>query len=130
MADKANSNEAGAPRKGRRGGVNKMEAVRQALDALGLDAKPLAIQKHLKERGINMTPDHISNYKSDIRKKAGKRRRRGRKPGPKPAAAAAKPAMGNGRKHGLSLGDVETVKSLLKRLGVDGLRHLINVLVN
>src|SRR4051812_38650675 len=59
--------------------ASKMDAVRQALGELGKDAKPKDIQQHIKERyGIdNMTLQHISTYKSSLRKK--RRGRRGRK---------------------------------------------------
>src|SRR5947209_698225 len=62
-------------------GMSKMEAVRRALAQLGREAKPLQIKDYIKsEFGIEMGADHISTYKGDILKKAGRRS----KPGPKP----------------------------------------------
>ena len=70
MAGKANGQAgAKAPKKG----INKMEAVRQALAHFGSDAKPLAMQPWIKQQfGLDMSTDHISTYKGEIRKKAGK----------------------------------------------------------
>ena len=46
----------------RGGKITKNEAVRQALAALGNDAKPIAIQNHVKDHfGIEMTTKHTSS---------------------------------------------------------------------
>jgi hypothetical protein len=90
MAEKS-SGAAGSKKKG----PNKMEAVRTALRKLGNEATPIKIQEFLKtELKIGMTTEHISNYKSDILKKA---RATGSRPSPlaQPgtvAAATVKPA--------------------------------------
>src|SRR5262249_56026626 len=97
--------------KGKSGVVSKMDAVREALRHLGSDAKPAQIQGFIKEKfGVEMTLDHISNYKSDIRKKSSKGKRRGRKPGPKPGAAQAAPkaAANSRRRPHLSIHEADT----------------------
>src|SRR4051794_3630309 len=77
MADKAG---ASAPSKG----INKMEAVRRALAHFGDDALPLTMQPWIKQQfGIDMSTDHISTCKGDIKKKAGQAK------APAPAAKAA-----------------------------------------
>jgi hypothetical protein len=79
MADKANGQAgASAPKKG----ISKMEAVRRALSHLGGDAKPSEMQPWIKQQfGIQMSTDHISTYKGDIRRK-----QTGRAKGPAPTA--------------------------------------------
>jgi hypothetical protein len=128
MAETTNGPKgAAAPVKGKRGGMNKMEAVRQALGQLGKHAKPMQIQANIKSRfGIEMSTDHISNYKSTILKgKGGKRKASKMHP---VEVAAAKPAASvKGNSH-LSLHDVDTVKHLLRRLGPHSLKGLIDVL--
>jgi hypothetical protein len=110
-------------------GVSKMEGVRQALRQLGRHAKPTQIHDFIKEKfGIEMSKDHISNYKSTILKGKGKK---GRKAAAA-KAAATKPAAttGNGKgRASLSPEDVDNVKNLLRRHGPDSLRKLIDVLV-
>src|SRR5207248_7579030 len=71
MADKVNGQTgASTPKKG----ISKMEVVRQALSHFGSDAKPSAMRPWIKQQfGIDMSTDHISTYKGDIRRKqAGK----------------------------------------------------------
>jgi hypothetical protein len=107
-------------------GITKMEAVRRALEELGSDAKRSAIQGFLRERfGIEMSPDHISNYKSDIRRGRG-----GKKPAGKKTAGeeAARAAAGKAAAAGISVEDVRLAKGLVERVGADRLRALIGVL--
>src|SRR5579864_3066949 len=108
---------------GSKGTVSKMEAVRQGLRQLGRKAKPLKIQAFIKEQyDIDMTPDHISNYKSTILKGKGKGKGKpGRPPKAAAAPAAAKPANAQGRS-GLVPEDVANVKTLLRRVGSDNLK--------
>lgn len=102
-------------KKGERG-PNKMQLVRDALAALGSDAKPLAIQEWIKkESGVEMAPQMISSYKSNLGKKGKKKKGAGR-----PAKAAAK--------GGDILGDIATVKSLLGTHGRANLIKLIDAL--
>jgi hypothetical protein len=139
MARTANGQQAAAA-KGQ-AGVSKMDAVRQAIRQLGRDAKPRQIQGVIKEQfGVEMTLDHISNYKSTIRKQAGGKAKKAAKgpAAPQPAAhkpaapaAVAKPAAAAGSGKGgdhLSVEDGQTVKALLSRLRPDSLKGLIDVL--
>jgi len=117
--------------KGKSGGVSKMDAVREALRQLGWDAKPAQIQGFIKEKfGVEMTLDHISNYKSDIRRKGGKGKKRGRKPGPKPAAAGAAPkaAANSRRRSHLSIQEADTLRRLLRDVEPGALKGMIDVL--
>ena len=51
---------------------NKAQMVRDALAALGHDAKPAAIQEHIKSAGGPEIPTvMISSYKSSMKAKAG-----------------------------------------------------------
>jgi hypothetical protein len=126
-------------------GMTKWEAVKRALAALGRDAKPLAIQSHVRDRyNIQMSAGHISTYKKKLGKKravstrapqktaaaprlapANGRPRAGRRAAP---AAAANPAD---RAHGLEsdavrIRDVLLTKELLDRVGPGRLRVLID----
>ena len=117
--------------KGKSGGVSKMDAVREALRQLGWDAKPAQIQGFIKEKfGVEMTLDHISNYKSAIRRKGGKGKKRGRKPGPKPAAAGAAPkaAANSRRRSHLSIQEADTLRRLLRDVEPGALKGMIDVL--
>ena len=108
-----------------------MDAVREALRQLGWDAKPAQIQGFIKEKfGVEMTLDHISNYKSDIRRKSGKGKKRGRKPGPKPAAAGAAPkaAANSRRRSHLSIQEADTLRRLLRDVEPGALKGMIDVL--
>jgi hypothetical protein len=145
MAEKKGTNSAGPSNGGAskpQAGVTKMEAVRQAIASLGWGAKREAIQTFVKEQfGVEMSLDHVSNYKSDLAKKAGKGKARSKKgpaktkPAPVAAAvpretapeppAATKPAAG-GKSGGIPLGDILTVKELVERLGAAPLHTLID----
>jgi hypothetical protein len=137
MADQTSRAEGGTAAKG----ITKMEAVRRALALMGREARPAQMQSVIRDKfGVDMTPDLITKYKSDILSKAGKKRKGpGRKPaapvaparGPKPAAARAEAApapaaRGNGKAGGIPLEDVLTVKELVGRLGAESVRTLID----
>jgi hypothetical protein len=156
MAEKANG--ASAPKKPAAGGINKMEAVRRAMHKLGNDAGRQAIHDAVKkEFGIDMSLDHISTYRGEIRRKAAATAKpagaavvkptpvAASKPAaPKPAtaskAAAAKPAASkaaaprteagrNGQTPpGISLTDIQAAKELLGRIGVNELKTLLDLL--
>src|SRR5262245_1366616 len=96
MADTANSQAGTALKKG----ITKTEAVRRALVHFGSDAKPAEIRPWLLQQfGIDMSTDQISNYKSDIRKKAGKAKAPAPKAPVQAKAATPKPAA---KKSGVS----------------------------
>jgi hypothetical protein len=111
-------------------GNNKMEAVRRAMGALGMEASPNDIEKYLKEQfGMDMHPNMISSYKSSIRRKSGltRRRRRGRPPR---AAVASEEFATRGRPAGgdVPMKDLKALKEMAGRLGVGRLRDLVEVL--
>jgi hypothetical protein len=115
--------------KKKNGGMIKQEAVRQALAELGKDAMPTQIKGHVKERfGIAMTTAHISNAKSFVLRKAG---RKGKSLAKKPASGKPQVAQPSSaaptKRAGNPLEDILTVKNLVGRLGAEPLRTLIDV---
>jgi len=54
-------------------GITKREAVRQALEALGRDAKPAQLRPYIKQTfGLDMTPGHITTAKGELLRGAQK----------------------------------------------------------
>jgi hypothetical protein len=101
--------------------TSKMDSVRQAMAALGNDAKPLEIQAHLKKLGVSLDTSLISNYKGYLQKHAGKKgKRRGRK--------AAKTATAGGSAGGISMAEIAAVKALTDRIGAAKVADLAKVL--
>jgi hypothetical protein len=112
----------------RAGGVTKIGAVAEALAALGKDASRADIQKFVKNKhGLEMTLDHISNCKGELRKAKGHAKKAVAKP---PAGGKQEPKQPTTQPqaHSISLTDIETVKDLVERVGPDSLRQLIGVL--
>jgi ribosomal protein L19E len=109
--------------------TNKMEAVRQALDTLSYDAQPLDIQKFVKDNfNQDMTANMVSSYKSSLRRKAGlkgRRRKRGRSERGETASAAPIAATFH---DGVHWKDIRAVKDIAGRIGVKGLRELVELL--
>src|SRR5262245_2603303 len=100
--------------------ISKLEAVRQAISALGRDAKPLRIQEFVKSNfHLDVNSQLISNYKPIVAKQLARRGgRRGRK-----AGAAAPAALS-----GISLADIRAVKAVVDHVGADKVRQLAEVL--
>ena len=97
-------------------GISKMEAVRQAIAKLGKETKPGDLVTHLKsDFGITMSYDMASTYKSTAIKQMGGKKR-GRKPGPKPAVAAvaavAAPTANGHAGGSISLEDITAVRKV------------------
>jgi hypothetical protein len=83
--------------------------VQDAMDAIGSDAKPLAMQTHIKSKfGTELPANIISNYKSQIKKKNGG-------------------GTGRGRKAGLQVEDFETIRNLVRRLGAEQVKRIVAV---
>lgn len=96
--------------------VTKSDAVRDAL-AEGQDTSTEGIAFIKAKFEIDMTPAHLSSYKSQQKAKAGKPAgRRGR--APRAETAVALPASGSNVPSGLAI-QVEAIKSLVDVLGVD-----------
>ena len=128
MADKKNGNGgATASPKGSAAGMTKMEAVRQALAKQGPNARPMDLRDYIKKTfGIDMSTDHISTCKGDIARKKAKPKvmqSAAKQPAAKfvaqtpvaptaPARQATTQAAG-----GISVADVDTVKTLVRRVG-------------
>ena len=122
--------------------INKMEAVRKTLASMGREAKPTEMQAYIKKTfGIEMTKDHISNYKGDVLRKeaesaggtataqAATSANKPAAPKPSTPAAAGKPASNQPHAadgSSILLEDVLTAKVLLDRVGADKLRTLID----
>jgi hypothetical protein len=107
--------------------ITKKEAVRRALATLGKKAKPTAIKGWIKDNlAIEMTTDHISTAKGELLRKGKK------KPTPSPApkvqAAAVTRAVKAANGKGVLLEDILTLKDLVKRIGAEHLRTLIDVM--
>lgn len=104
------------------GGVSKLSAVRQTIEKLGPNAMPAQILESVKQEfGVEMSPSMVSNYKSMVLKKA---------PGKSttPRKLKAKPASTTNGKGSFSLEDIQAVKDLADRIGVDQLRSLSTIL--
>lgn len=101
--------------------VNKMAAVKQALDELGSDAKPLAILDHIRKLGVDMSTAMVSNYKSLLLHKAARQSRPARQP-------RARAVATGGRGERITLDDVQAVKKLADRIGAENVRKLAEVL--
>ena len=131
------------------GGINKMDAVRQAMAKLGNSATRTEIQKFVKDStGVEMNLDVVSSYKSFIAKdskksaattpeakpvaqqpvaapKKRRKKRKSKKAAPQPQAAVT--TAPSSKATGIALSDIETVKELVKRVGVNNLKGLIDV---
>jgi hypothetical protein len=107
-------------------GVSMMDMVRAALQELGKNAKPTAIQEFIKSKfDKEISKIIISNYKSTMKKKKGGKRR-GRPPGSKNLVAVAATASAGSK--GIRLEDLTTVRGLVGRLGAGQVRQLVDVL--
>ena len=93
---------------------SKMQLVRNAIAALGADAKPLAIQNHVKEAGgIDLPPGMISSYKSMIQKKDGM-----------PSKRSTSGSGGGSFK----IEDLERIQALINSVGAPQLLKLVHAL--
>jgi hypothetical protein len=126
--------------------LSKIAMVCEAQDALGSDATPTTIQAFIKEKhGIEPTVNHISNIRSQLRKKASGAvpKKRGPKPKVEANGHAANGHAANGSTYvvgegytpakdmtvegSVSLADMATVKELVRRYSTDVLHELVNV---
>jgi hypothetical protein len=117
--------------------ISKQEAVRRAMAALGDDAKLAQMQGWIKQQcGIDMTTDHISTARGEIRRKKGgtskpaakTRAAAARTAPPKaaPKAAAPEAPASRGKEAAIPLADILTVRELVDRHGAGALHTLIN----
>lgn len=113
------------------GGPNKSAAIREYLKT-NPKAGPTEVGKELKKKGITVAPALVSNVKAAMlgKKAGGKKKRRG-KPGPKPGKRSVGRPAGSGaasdkvslsslidaRDFADKVGGVEKAQELLKALG-------------
>lgn len=87
-------------------GVNKMELVRKAIEALP-GGTPKQLQAHIKQQsGVDLKTTMISSYKSQLRRKG----------------------EGGGTDATVSVRDLNALRGLIDRVGATQLRQLIGVL--
>ena len=97
---------------------SKMQLVRNAIAALGADAKPLAIQNHVKEAGgIDLPPGMISSYKSMIQKKDGM-----------PSKRSTSGGYGSSSGGSFKIEDLERIQALINSVGAPQLLKLVHAL--
>ncbi len=100
----------------KRGGTNLSEEIRSYVKA-NPNSKPKAISEGLAAAGVKVTPTYISTILSNERRKSGKSKRRGRKPG--------RPA---GKKGDLFANLLQAKKLVDKLGGIDAAREAIDTL--
>ena len=109
--------------------TNKMAAVRRAMEALGYDAQPLEIQKHIKDNyDLDMNANMISSYKSSLRRKAGMKGRRKKRGRPKKVGMETAAPVAAISHDAVPWKDIRTIKDIAGRIGKKGLRELVELL--
>jgi hypothetical protein len=140
MADKKNGSQSSKTP----GDMTKKAAVEKGLSDLGNAATPTELQKHIQDNyGIDMEIGHISSAKAKIlsaarQSKPAAAKQAATKPssqqaiGRKPVVRLEESAKGGlpqgGEAQGIGLGDIETVKDLVERVGAVSLKKLIDVM--
>ena len=111
----------------KRKGISKLALVREAVQTLGQDALPKAIQEEIKTKHRrNIDLNLISNYKNIVKNEGSPKP--GKKKMGRPKKAAATAAASKNGKGGISLDDIKAVKALAERLGAAKLKELATVL--
>jgi hypothetical protein len=99
--------------------ITIVQMVKSALEELGPDAKPLAIQDNIKTKyGKELSTTIISNYKSVMKKKAeegGEKKKGG--PGRPPKSASA---------GSIAIQDIEELKKLVEKMGAGSVKALLS----
>ena len=99
--------------------VTIVSMVRSALEELGPDAKPLAIQDNIKTKfGKELSTTIISNYKSNMKKNAGGVKKKGG-PGRPPKSATA---------GSIAIQDIEALKALVEKMGAASVKALLSIM--
>jgi hypothetical protein len=131
---------AAATQPGKSGTISNADAVRKAKAELGKNATREGIQAFAKERyGLDLTSKYVTDTLSKDRVKAKKKRKKAKKaatppaakaatPAVQPPSAAAKPAHTTGNGQPVLIEDLKAVRKLVRRVGPDKLRRLIDVL--
>ena len=109
-------------KKKRSRGVNVSAAIREYLDA-NPNAGPTEAAEAVSQKvGKKVSPIYVSNIKSMSNAKPSKKGRRGRKPG-RPAATARA-----GKNGAVGLSTIETVTKLVKDVGAQTVKKLVDLL--
>jgi hypothetical protein len=96
--------------------VSQKAMVMAALEKFGWEAKPGDMQGFIKETyGSELPPNIISNYKSQIKREGGKTRGRTRR-------------GGGGAGAGLDMQDFKAVADLVRKLGAERVREMVDVI--
>ena len=122
--------EEGEPETGAAPTMSKADAIRAAL-AAGADT-PDAGVRFIKDRfGLDVTKQHWSASSSQFRKKDGSAPKAPRAPraakAPAPSPRAETPAPTKTAASADVIGDLEAVKALIRKHGVDGLKRLADL---
>ena len=108
--------------------TSKVDMVREAIAKLGWDAGIEEYQKYIKDTyGHEMSKPHISQTKSNEKKRQGIRTRRRRRRG-RPVAAATAPAAGNARLSDI-LAFVSAVQQWEQKIGAKSVREVVKSVV-
>ncbi len=110
----------GGRKKGKKRKHNKTAYVREAIEVKGVDASNKDLMDYIKTRHrVTINSSHFSNIKSNVLKEMGSGKRQAANGAPKKAPRAA-----SGGKTP-TVEELRVVKSLLQRIGPDGLREVI-----
>ena len=102
--------------------VNVSEAVRNYIKEHG-DEGPMAVAEAVsKQVGKKISPTYVSNIKSMMKKK-GRGKKRGRKPGMQKQLVRGVAANGS-----VDLITLEAVKEIVRRVGAENVKRLIDIL--
>ncbi len=93
----------------------KKEAVQRAMAELGEGATPNAISEHLAKQGFTVTPAHVSNIKSGLKKEA--------------AGGSSKPRGSKG-KATFTADDIKALKAVVQRLGGEKVKEMVDTLAS
>jgi hypothetical protein len=119
----------GDPAKAEGKKIKKKEAVRRSLKKLGADAPNKDIQADIKKRfGIDMTTNHISTTKGELRKEASNSAPAAKQEETKPATAQPAKAASLSNGSAVDMKDILTLKDLVRRVGAARLHALIDLM--
>jgi hypothetical protein len=108
-------------------GKSKADMVRETIDKLGWTAGINEYQKYIKDTyGVEMSKPHISQTKSNERKRRGVRGRK-RRGGGRPAGTSVA-AAGNAKVADI-LSFVDTIREWETRIGAAGIREVVKTVL-
>jgi hypothetical protein len=108
---------------------SKVDMVRDAIGKLGWDAGIEEYQKFIKDNfSVEMSKPHISQTKSNEKKRQGIRTRRRRRRG-RPAGAGAAAGAGNSARLTDILAFVSTVQQWEQKIGANSVREVVRTVL-